>query len=109
MKKKINLETLILYDCQITKTKKGDAKITHVPNLKCLNLSYNPGIVEDFKDWQAVVSTNLLELSLSNCAISKEKSFIKILKAAPNLEYLDLSGNPQLEINSTLAESINKH
>ena len=105
----MNLETLILYDCQITKTKKGDAKITPIPNLKCLNLSYNLGIVEDFKDWQAVVSSSLLELSLSNCAISKEKSLIKVLKGAPNLEYLDLSGNPQLEINSALAECINQH
>ena len=107
----MNLETLVLYNCAIksTNVKKKENKLIPIPNLKSLNLSYNNGIVKDFKDWQAVVSSSLLELSLSNCAILNNKNFTAILLRAPNLEFLDLSGNTQLELNSHLAECLNNN
>ena len=109
LKKEINLETLVMYNCDISKIKKTGQQITPVKRLKSLNLSYNPGIVEDFKDWQAIVSSSLLELTLSNCAISKINSVMKLLKSAPNLESLDLSENSLLNINSTLADCLNQN
>lgn len=68
-------------------------------------MSYNPGILSNLKDWQAIVSKSLLDLTLSNCAISNVKNVTKILKSAPNLQTLDLSGN-DLEIDQELAESL---
>jgi Leucine-rich repeat (LRR) protein len=55
------------------------------------------------------VSDSLFELALSNCAITKSNGLLKILKSAPNLESLDISENPALEINKEFADSLSEH
>jgi Leucine-rich repeat (LRR) protein len=81
-----------MFDCQLGKPQKRCTKMKKIEGLVTLNLSHNPGIFENFKDWPVVISDSLRELYLSHCSLPS-------LPAAPSLEILDISENPDLQID----------